>query len=66
MLPAIIQDVNVSHALLDVNLFLNAHPTSTWKDRADETPLRTVKTVLHSLVRLKGHQVRRRKSKEVR
>ena len=57
MLPAVIQDVNISQALLDLNSFLNAHPTLTWKDRPDDTPLRTIKTVLHSLIKLKGHQV---------
>ena len=58
MLPASIQELNLSQALLDIHLFIDAHPTSTWKNRPDDTPLRTVKTILHSLIKLKGKQVK--------
>ncbi|CAB4000234.1 Cytoskeleton-associated 5 [Paramuricea clavata] len=58
MLPASIQELNLNQALLDIHLFIDAHPTSTWKNRPDDTPLRTVKTILHSLIKLKGEQVK--------
>ena len=57
MLPVSIQELNLSQALLDIHLFIDAHPTSVWKSRPDDTPLRTVKTVLYSLIKLKGDQV---------
>lgn len=34
-----------------------AFPPASWKTRASDTPLRTVKTVLHSLATIFGYQV---------
>jgi cytoskeleton-associated protein 5 len=57
MLPVNIQELNLSQVLLDIHHFIDAHPTASWKNRPDDTPLRTIKTVLHSLIKLKGDQV---------
>ncbi|XP_028404850.1 cytoskeleton-associated protein 5-like isoform X2 [Dendronephthya gigantea] len=57
MRAANVQELNLSQALLDIHLFFEAHPTSTWKNRSDDTPLRTMKTVLHSLIKLKGDKL---------
>lgn len=58
MLPASVQELNLSQALLDIHLFFDAHPTSSWENRPDDTPLRTIKTVLHCLVKVKGDKVK--------
>ena len=58
-LPQIIDDVKVEQVLLDIHKFLIAHPPQVWKDRADDTPLRTIRTILHSLAKLKGIDVSR-------
>ena len=57
-LPECILDLQVDQILLDIHTFLKVHPHQVWKSRADDTPLRTMKTVLHSLAKLKGAQVR--------
>ncbi len=58
MLPNIINELNGDRILGDIHQFLKAFPSGTWKSRPNDTPLRTVKTILHSLVKLKGNKVR--------
>ena len=57
LLPVSITELNLSQALLQIHVFIDTHPTSSWKSRPDDAPLRTIKTVLHSLIKLKGDQV---------
>ncbi|XP_052066786.1 cytoskeleton-associated protein 5-like [Mytilus californianus] len=57
MLPDIINDLNLDRILLDTHLFLKEFPSTSWKNRPSDLPLRTVKTVLHSLVKLKGAKI---------
>jgi hypothetical protein len=56
-LPAIVSDIKADQVLLDVHKFLVIHPPQVWKSRADDTPLRTIRTILHSLAKLKGIDV---------
>ena len=57
MLPKVVSDLNIDRILLDLHQFLRAFPSQSWKNRQNDTPLRTVKTILHSLVKLKGNKV---------
>ena len=57
MLPEIINDLNMSHIIRDMHVFLKAFPGHTWKQRPNEMPMRTIKTILHSLAKLKGPKV---------
>ena len=57
MLPDIINDLNLDRILLDLHVFMKAFPSSLWKTRPSDTPLRTVKTLLHTLTKLKGPKV---------
>lgn len=34
-----------------------AYPSSVWKDRQSDTPIRTIKTIIHTLVRLQGDAI---------
>ncbi|XP_078348745.1 cytoskeleton-associated protein 5-like isoform X2 [Oculina patagonica] len=56
-LPKTISDVKVDQILLDVHTFLLTHPDQMWKNRADDTPLRTIKTVLYTLGKLKKQEI---------
>ena len=56
-LPKNISEVKVDQILLDIHTFLLTHPDQMWKNRADDTPLRTIKTVLYTLGKLKKHEV---------
>jgi len=57
MLPDIINDLNLDRILLDLHVFMKAFPSSMWKLRSTDTPLRTVKTLLHTLTKLKGPKI---------
>ena len=57
MLPSVINDLNVDRIIGDLHQFLKAFPNNTWRNRSSDTPLRTVKTILHSLAKLKGNKV---------
>lgn len=52
-----IDELNIDRILLDLHVFLKAYPSSTWKDRPSDTPIRTVKTILYTLVDIKGEEV---------
>ena len=36
---------------------MQAYPSSVWRDRQSDTPIRTIKTIIHTLVRLQGDAV---------
>ncbi|KAJ8023557.1 Cytoskeleton-associated protein 5 [Holothuria leucospilota] len=57
LMPNIINDIVVEKILLDMHNFLKAFPSSVWKERPSDTPLRTVKTMLHSLAKILGPKV---------
>lgn len=40
-----------------MNEYLQDYPTTWWKKRWSDTPLRTIKTVLHSMTRVKGSTI---------
>ena len=50
-------DVRVDRIILDLHMFLQAFPTVMWKQKTDDVPLRTVKTILHAIVKYRGHKV---------
>ena len=33
------------------------YPSAIWKDRPSDTPIRTIKTIIHTLVRLQGEAI---------
>nr|XP_054761945.1 cytoskeleton-associated protein 5-like isoform X1 [Lytechinus pictus] len=56
-MPNIINELNIDRILLDLHQFLKAFPSSVWRDQPSDTPLRTVKTILHSLAKILGQKV---------
>ena len=56
-LPNVINDMDVPRALMHVHHFLKANPAHTWAQRGNDMPLRTVKTIVHTLAKLKGAKV---------
>lgn len=57
MLPTIINDLDLDRLVADINLFLKAFPSYTWKSKPTDMPLRTIKTILHSLAKIKGNRI---------
>lgn len=52
-----LSEVNISQLLREIHEFLETHPPVVWKKRSTDTPLRTMKTVLNSLVKAMGPSV---------
>eukprot|EP00043_Microstomoeca_roanoka_P017935 m.188939 g.188939 ORF g.188939 m.188939 type:complete len:2143 (-) comp16735_c0_seq1:1771-8199(-) len=52
-----LSEINVDHLLREIHEFLVAHPPVEWKKRTNDTPLRTMKTILNSLVKAMGSSV---------
>ncbi|XP_026670191.1 protein mini spindles isoform X2 [Ceratina calcarata] len=50
-------DLDYDTILLEVHRFLKDYPTVWWKKRKSDTPLRTIKTILHSMTRVKGSTI---------
>ncbi|XP_076624650.1 msps cytoskeleton-associated protein 5 [Colletes latitarsis] len=50
-------DLNYDTILLEVHRFLKDYPTVWWKKQESDTPLRTIKTILHSMTRVKGSTI---------
>ncbi|XP_053980065.1 protein mini spindles [Hylaeus volcanicus] len=57
LIPNWAADLNYDTILLEVHRFLKDYPSVWWKKRIPDTPLRTVKTVLHSMTRVKGSTI---------
>ncbi|XP_069680440.1 protein mini spindles isoform X4 [Periplaneta americana] len=43
--------------LYDIHLFLKDFPSSSWKKRQSDTPVRTIKTILHCMTKIKGNRI---------
>ena len=38
-------------------IFLQAYPVNSWLERPSDTPLRTIKTVIHNLCKIYGNSI---------
>ena len=56
-LPAWLEGMQVSLLLADLHTFLISFPASYWKTQEDDTPMRTIKTVIHTIVKSLGESV---------
>jgi len=57
MIQFVIEDLNIDSILLDIHEFLKAFPSSSWKEGKDDTPIRTVKTILYMFVEIRGEDI---------
>lgn len=57
LIRQVINELNIDRILLDVHVFLKTFPSSSWKERKDDTPIRTVKTILYRLVEIKDEDI---------
>ncbi|VDM16133.1 unnamed protein product [Hydatigera taeniaeformis] len=56
-LPSTANNYSLDLVLLDCHNFLKAFPSSSWKSRKSDLPLRTIKTMLHSFCSIRGPAV---------
>jgi cytoskeleton-associated protein 5 len=51
------EDVDYDSVLFEVHNFLKEFPSTWWKNKPMDTALRTIKTILHSCVKIKGGSI---------
>jgi len=56
-LPTWLETMDTAAMLADLHNFLASYPSNYWKQKEDDTPMRTVKTVIHTIVKCKGESV---------
>lgn len=54
LMPSWGDNVDYESVLLEIHQFLVKFPSKWWTTRPVDTPLRTIKTILHSTVKIKG------------
>ncbi|XP_062564824.1 protein mini spindles isoform X3 [Armigeres subalbatus] len=57
VIPDRLQDLDYDSVLLEVHEFMLALPSSWWQQRPSDTPLRTVKTIIHNMTKIKGNAI---------
>uniref|UniRef100_A0A1I8P7A2 TOG domain-containing protein n=1 Tax=Stomoxys calcitrans TaxID=35570 RepID=A0A1I8P7A2_STOCA len=56
-LPERSNELNYDAVMLEVHEFMLALPSSWWQTRPSDTPLRTVKTIIHNMAKVKGNAI---------
>ncbi|XP_076970705.1 cytoskeleton-associated protein 5 isoform X2 [Tamandua tetradactyla] len=57
LLPDTINSINLDRILLDIHVFMKVFPKEKLKQCKSEFPIRTLKTLLHTLCKLKGPKI---------
>ncbi|XP_071974868.1 cytoskeleton-associated protein 5 isoform X3 [Engystomops pustulosus] len=57
LLPEAINNINLDRILLDIHNFMRVLPKEKLKQHKGELPMRTLKTLLHTLCKLKGPKI---------
>lgn len=57
LLPEAINNINLDRILLDIHNFMRVLPKEKLKQHKSELPMRTLKTLLHTLCKLKGPMI---------
>ncbi|XP_058466115.1 protein mini spindles isoform X2 [Malaya genurostris] len=57
VIPDRLQDLEYDAVLLEVHEFMLALPSVWWQQRPSDTPLRTIKTIIHNMTKIKGNSI---------
>ncbi|KAJ7406101.1 Cytoskeleton-associated protein 5 [Pitangus sulphuratus] len=57
LLPETINSINLDRILLDIHIFMKVFPKEKLKQCKSDFPIRTLKTLLHTLCKLKGPKI---------
>lgn len=66
LLPDTINSINLDRILLDIHIFMKVFPKEKLKQCKSEFPIRTLKTLLHTLCKLKGPKVSQNSNQSLR
>lgn len=56
-MPSWGDEIDYDSVLCEIHNFLKSFPSTWWKAKEVDTPLRTVKTILHSCAKIKGGSI---------
>lgn len=54
IMPPWVEEIDYDNVLLEIHNFMKDFPSTWWKEKPADIPLRTVKTILHSMAKMKG------------
>ncbi|KAG5681403.1 hypothetical protein PVAND_010841 [Polypedilum vanderplanki] len=54
LMPERVNELDYEALLLEIHDFMLALPTSWWAQRPSDTPMRTIKTIIHNMTKIKG------------
>lgn len=57
LLPERTNELNYDAVMLEVHEFLLELPSSWWENRPSNTPLRTIKTIIYNMAKVKGNAI---------
>ncbi|XP_055620315.1 protein mini spindles isoform X2 [Toxorhynchites rutilus septentrionalis] len=57
VIPERLPELDYDAVLLEVHQFMLALPSVWWQQRPSDTPLRTVKTIIHNMTKIKGKAI---------
>lgn len=57
MMPERSNELDYDAVLYEVHEFMLALPSAWWQQRPSDTPLRTVKTIIHNMAKIKGNSI---------
>ncbi|XP_037049831.1 protein mini spindles isoform X3 [Bradysia coprophila] len=57
VMPDKSDEIDYELVLLEIHGFMSALPQSWWNNRPSDTPIRTVKTIIHNIAKLKGRDI---------
>uniref|UniRef100_W4VRR1 Putative microtubule-associated protein n=1 Tax=Corethrella appendiculata TaxID=1370023 RepID=W4VRR1_9DIPT len=57
VMPDRVAELDYDLVLLEVHEFMIALPSTWWQSRVSDTPLRTVKTIIHNMTKIKGNGI---------
>ncbi|XP_055533540.1 protein mini spindles isoform X2 [Wyeomyia smithii] len=57
VIPDRLPDLEYDAVLLEVHDFMLALPSGWWQQRPSDTPLRTIKTIIHNMTKIKGNAI---------
>ncbi|XP_049764940.1 protein mini spindles [Schistocerca cancellata] len=57
LLPQWEEETDFAVILYDIHLFLKDFPSPVWKKRQSDVPLRTIKTFIHTVTKIKGNRI---------
>ncbi|XP_044737477.1 protein mini spindles isoform X3 [Chrysoperla carnea] len=57
LIPSWADELDFDLILLEIHIFFSHFPSAWWKQQPDDKPIRTMKTVLHTMARVKGQNI---------